>query len=473
MSKLLYQTLLWLALPLVPLRLWWRGRREPDYRQGIAVRFGRPPVDAPAHCVWFHAVSAGEAIAIAPIIRVLAGEVPTTPCLITTMTPTGAKEARRRLGGVAAHCYAPYDFPFAVRKFLDEVRPKLLVLVETELWPNLIEAAHRRGIPVLVVNARLSERSARAYGRVPGLTRTLLRKVARIACQYPAQAQRFVALGADPAKVQSFGSVKFDAALPPDHAAAVEALRAELHLAGRRVWIAASTHPGEDEIVLDAQLRVLERLPNACLLLVPRHPARAASIKALAERRGLRTTLLSDGDPEARSRPVAAMRKVATSSTSGGTSAAQRMIARQPAAAQSVGGVAPNVGGEKAADVLVVGAMGLLQTLYGLSAVAFIGGSLVPKGGHNPIEAALSAQPLLMGPEVFNFTEISAAFAEQGCLTKVRDASELAEAVLANLEDEDASRAAGQRALQVVKANGGASQRLLGLLRTMMDAAEH
>lgn len=340
------------------------------------------------------------------------------------MTPAGAAQARRRLGDAAVHCYAPYDFPFAVRKFLDGVRPRLLVLVETELWPNLIEAAHRRGIAVALVNARLSQRSARTYGRFPGFTRTLLQRLALIACQYPKHANRFVALGADPAKVQALGSVKFDAVLPPHHEQAAAKLRKALHLQGRRVWIAASTHPGEEGIVLEAHRQVLERMPNACLLLVPRHPVRAAFVKALAERRALQAALLKDDGRAQRS-----------------------------------------TDGCAAAEVVVVDAMGLLQTLYGLSEAAFIGGSLVPKGGHNPIEAALCAQPLLMGPAVFNFAETTAAFVAADCLAIVKDAPELAQAVLANLEDENRRQAAGRRALQVVEANSGATEKLLGLLR--------
>ena len=433
MSKFLYQALLWLALPFVLLRLWWRGRRVPGYRQGVAARFGRPPAEVPKGCLWFHAVSAGETIAIAPVIKALAEEVPAEPFLITTMTPTGAREARRRLGGVAVHCHAPYDFPFAVRSFLDRVQPTLLALVETELWPNLIDAAQRRGIPVVVVNARLSERSARAYGWAAGLMRRLLRQVEWIACQYPDQARRFVALGTDATKVRAIGNVKFDAVLPPNHAQAMAALRTELQLRNRRVWIAASTHPGEDEIVLDAHLRVRESLSDACLLLVPRHPLRAASAVALAERRGFRVAL---APPSVQ--PREQMAELTAES-------------------------------KDAADVVVVGAMGLLQTLYGLSEVAFIGGSLVPKGGHNPIEAALCAKPLITGPQVFNFVEVTAAFSVQGCLTTVCDAPQLAQAVLANLEDEDARQAAGQKALQVVKDNGGATGRLLGLLRGTLD----
>ncbi len=421
-SRLAYQLLLWLVLPVVPLRLWWRGRREPDYRKRWKERFGHPPAPTPVHCIWFHAVSAGEAIAAAPLISALTEEFPSVPFLVTTMTPAGAKQVRSRLGGKVAHCYAPYDFRFAVQRFLRLVQPRLLVLVETELWPNLIDLADRRAVPVLVINARLSERSARAYGRLPGLTKTLLQQLRLIACQYPQHMQRFVALGAAPSKLCTLGSVKFDISLPSDHAEAVVQWRTELQLQGRRVWIAASTHPGEDDIVLDAHRAVRGRIPNASLLLVPRHPARSPELVQLAVRRGLSVARLSDG------------------------------VAPPP-------------------EVLVCDGFGLLQTLYGLSEVAFIGGSLVPKGGHNPIEAAICGLPLAMGPERFNFEEVAAAFAKANCLTAVTDAPSLADAVVNNFENETARQAAGQRGLEVVRDNSGAQDRLLDILRREIKAA--
>ena len=416
MVRALYQILLWLALPFVPLRLWWRSRREPEYGERVGERFGRPPAAIPKDGVWFHAVSAGETIAAAPLIEALADEFPSLPFLVTTMTPTGSEQVTRRLGGKVAHCYAPYDFRFAVRAFFDAVRPRLLILVETELWPNLIGEAHRRGVPVLLVNARLSERSARGYGRFPKLTQTMLSQLGLIGCQYPDHAQRFQAIGADPAKVVTTGSVKFDVVLPGDHAPAVAALRTALGLAGRPTWIAASTHPGEEAIVLDAHQRLRERLPDLCLLLVPRHPVRSAEVLKLAVDRGFASASLSQPPSE-------------------------------PAA------------------VVVCDQMGALQTLYGLSKVAFIGGSLVPRGGHNPIEAALCGQPLLMGPSDFNFTEVAAAFAKAGCLDRVRDAGELAEAVIKHLSDEPGRQQAGARALEAVRRNGGALAKTKALLR--------
>ena len=416
MARTLYRILLWLALPIVPLRLWWRSRREPGYGERIGERFGHPPTAIPKDSVWFHAVSAGETIAAAPLIEALAEEFSSLPFLVTTMTPTGSEQVIRRLGDKVAHCYAPYDFPFAVRAFFDAARPRLLILVETELWPNLIGEAHRRGAPVLLVNARLSERSARGYGRIPKLAKAALSQLRLIGCQYPDHARRFQALGADPDKVVTTGSVKFDVALPADHTREVAALRTALRLAERPVWIAASTHPGEEAIVLEAHRQVRERLPSVCLVLVPRHPIRSGEILEMAADRGFASASLSLPPSE----PV---------------------------------------------DVVVGDRMGVLQTLYGLSQVAFIGGSLVPRGGHNPIEAAICGQPLLMGPSDFNFTEVAATFADADCLARVGTASELAEAVIKHLCDTPNRHQAGQRALDVVRRNGGALAKTKALLR--------
>ena len=416
MAHALYRILLWLALPIVPLRLWWRSRREPGYGERIGERFGRPATAIPKGGVWFHAVSAGEAIAAAPLIEALADEFPTLPFLVTAMTPTGSEQVIRRLGDKVAHCYAPYDFPFAVRAFFDAARPRLLILIETELWPNLIGEAHRRGVPTLLVNARLSERSARGYGRIPKLAKTMLGQLRVIGCQYPDHARRFQALGAEPNKVVITGSVKFDITLPANHAGAVAALRTALRLADRPVWIAASTHAGEEAIVLQAHRQVRERLPGACLVLVPRHPVRSGEVLEMATNRGFSTANLS--------RPLS-----------------------------------------EPVEVVVCDRMGALQTLYGLSQVALIGGSLVPRGGHNPIEAAICGQPLLMGPSDFNFTEVVAAFGKDRCLTRVGNAGELAGAVIELLSDASARHQAGQRALDVVRRNGGALAKTKALLR--------
>ena len=432
MTRLLYQVLLWLSLTPVLVRLEWRARRESEYGERVGERMGRVPESVPPGCIWFHAVSAGETIAAAPLIAKLESEFSgngDVPFLVTAMTPTGSAQVTGRLGGTVHHCYAPYDFRFAVRSFFNKVRPRLLVLVETELWPNLIDEAHRRGVPVLLVNARLSERSARGYRFVRGLTRRMLGQVGFVACQYGEHLERFQALGLRNEQGAAFGSIKFDATLPEDHADRVMRLRQVLGLRQAPVWVAGSTHPGEDELVLEAHALVRGRYPESRLLLVPRHPVRGEDVYLLAQHLGF------------------TVRRVESKAS---------YLPADP---------------RKPAQVIVCDIMGQLQYLYGLSDVAFLGGSLVPVGGHNPIEAALCGQPLVMGPHTWNFDEVVAAFADADCLTRVESASQLAGAVIAAFENDEVRTAAGTRALQVVEQNRGATGRLLALLRSRIAAA--
>jgi 3-deoxy-D-manno-octulosonic-acid transferase len=340
------------------------------------------------------------------------------------MTPTGSAQVRQLLGECVAHCYAPYDFPRTIRRFFDQLRPRMLVLMETELWPNMLRAAAARQVPALLVNARLSERSANGYARVGALSRSMLETLDFIACQYPTHAERFLALGARPERLGVMGSVKFDVTLPFDHEARVTQLREAWQLGSRPVWIAGSTHPGEDSVVLDAHQQIQERFPDALLILVPRHPSRCEEVAGLAAARGFRYERLSAG----------------------------------------------SVSGSGHIEVVLGDTMGDLLYLYGLSRIAFLGGSLVSVGGHNPIEAAVCAQPLVMGPETFNFPDVVAAFSDAGCLHLVKDAAGLSEVVGACLADSSACGQAGLAAARVVEQNQGATDRLLDLLRAQLRA---
>ena len=498
MIGLLYQVLLWLSLPAVLVRLEWRARREPEYGKRIAERMGRALGRIPAGCIWFHSVSAGETIAVAPLIAELASEFQedaAVPFLVTSMTPTGSAEVTRRLGSAVHHCYAPYDFRFAVRSFFDRVRPRLLVLVETELWPNLVGEAYRRGVPVVLVNARLSERSARGYRIVGRLTRRMLRQLEFVACQYDDHLERFRALGLRDEQVNALGSLKFDARLPEDHDARVAALRRNLGLGRSPVWTAGSTHPGEDELVLEAHARVCGSYPDSCLLLVPRHPVRGKDVAGLAGRRGF-TVHRPGATARAEAHDPFAHGSDRRDALPGGP--ANRIEPALPEQAKDQAGPSPGDGpaslagptpGDtpanlsesmrnddsanrgKPAQVIVCDTMGQLQTVYGLSRIAFLGGSLVPIGGHNPIEAALCSQPLVIGPHTFNFEEVAAAFAAAECLARVETPAQLADAVIAAFEDDAARTAAGARALRVVEENRGATERLFELLRTRIRAA--
>ncbi len=408
--RALYAALLLLSYPFVVLLLIWRSARNPAYRGGRRERFGWVDAAAPRRVIWIHAVSAGEVIAAAPLMRRLLTMVPDAPLLVTTMTPTGASQVRRLLGNRVTHCYAPYDYPWAMRRFLKRVRPRLLVLMETELWPNMITHSVRRRVPVVLINARMSERSARRYRRIAGLTRAMLRKLRWIAAQYPEHADRFVELGAPPEVVDVVGSVKFDVELPDDFAERVAALRNRWAPGDRPVWIAASTHEGEDEVVLDAHRRVLERSPDALLILVPRHPERFDAVTVLASA-GLVTARMTTGN---------------------GT----------------------------AAQVVIGDTMGQLIYLYGVARVAFVGGSLIERGGHNPIEPAATGMPLLMGPYDFNFASVTVMFERAGCLHRVTDATNLAASVTALFEDRERRDSEATRALEVISANAGATDRI-------------
>lgn len=421
--RLLYGFLLLLARPLVRLRLAYRARRDPAYGERIQERFARLPEGLPRGGIWFHTVSAGETIAAAPIILALTDRHPDVPVLVTTMTPTGSAQVARLLDDRVAHCYAPYDFPVVLERFFDQLDPKLLVLMETELWPNMLREAERRGVPALLVNARLSERSARGYARIGALTRSMLESLRFIACQYPDHAERFLALGAPDDRVGALGSVKFDVRLPGDHAARVRALRERWGLLNRPVWIAGSTHPGEEEVVLAAHQTLKAQFPELLLILVPRHPERRGEVGTLIDQAGFSQAWMSEVDaPTGR-------------------------------------------------DVVLGDTMGELLYLYGLAQVAFLGGSLVSVGGHNPIEAAVCEVPLIMGPETFNFPDVVAAFGEAGCLHLIADAASLATQVAGYLSDEAGRQAVGAEAAAVVARNRGATVRLLELLSAEIQAA--
>ena len=400
--RFLYSLLLHLALPWVWLRILWRGRLEPGYRQRIGERFGKVPrLSRPV--VWFHAVSAGEANAVAAVIRGVHARLPGETILVTTMTPTGSARVQALLGGEVAHCYAPYDYPWAVRRFLRRVRPRALILVETELWPNLIAQTVRAGASAYLVNARLSAKSFQRYRRARWLTAPMLRMLDGVVCQYEDTAARFRALGAK--HVEVVGSVKFDAELPTDDFGLYD-----LGFGAAPAWIAGSTHAGEEEVVLDAHRRLTQRWPELRLILVPRHPQRVLDVARLAEGAGFAVGLLS-----------------------------QRA---------------------RGAEVLIGDVMGTLPHLYGRADLAFVGGSLDDTGGHNPIEAALQELPILMGPARFKIEEISARFHAAGCLHEVADAADVERVVSDLLEDPQRRLDEGHRAAAVVAENRGAGQAL-------------
>ena len=424
MNRTLYTLLFHLGLPLVAIRLWLRARKAPAYARRIGERFAiNLPAMQPGG-IWVHAVSVGESIAAAPMIRALLERYPQLPITVTCMTPTGSERIQALFAGEPRiqHCYLPYDLPWAAARFLNRVQPKLAVIMETELWPNHIHQCAKRGIPVALANARLSARSAKGYGRFARLTRPMLEEMSLIAVQTEAEAERFRQLGARPESVEVTGSIKFDLSIDPQLLVDARELREQWQAQTRPVWIAASTHEGEDEIVLAAHRRLLNQYPNALLMLVPRHPERFNTVFELCRREGFATVRRSSGEPVSAS-----------------------------------------------TQVMLGDTMGELLFLYALADTAFVGGSLVPNGGHNLLEPAALAKPVLSGPHLFNFLEISAMLRDAGALEEVDDAQGLALAVQRLFELPQDARRMGQAGLKVMQRNQGALQRLLDGLGRLMS----
>ncbi|UST74949.1 lipid IV(A) 3-deoxy-D-manno-octulosonic acid transferase [Pseudomonas siliginis] len=419
MNRTLYTALFYLGLPLVAIRLWLRARKAPAYAKRIGERFTyRMPTLQPGG-IWVHAVSVGESIAAAPMIRALLDRYPTLPITVTCMTPTGSERIQALFANEPRiqHCYLPYDLPCAAARFLDRVQPRLAVIMETELWPNHIHQCAKRGIPVALANGRLSQRSAKGYGRFSKLTAPMLAEMSLLAVQTEAEAQRFRDLGARSETVEVTGSIKFDLTIDPQLLQRAAELRSQWQAQDRPVWIAASTHEGEDEVVLDAHRRLLGRHPDALLILVPRHPERFNSVFDLCQREGFATVRRSTG---------------------------------------------ANVDAQT--SVLLGDTMGELLFLYALADSAFVGGSLMPNGGHNLLEPAALAKPVLSGPHLFNFLDIAAQLREAGALAEVDDAEGLAVEVQRLFElPRDAQRMA-EAGLAVMRRNQGALQRLLDSL---------
>ena len=413
-SRFGYTVLLYLMLPYVYARLWWRGRKEPRYRMHWDERFGRHAAAAVTGCVWVHAVSVGETRAAQPIIERLLERYPDKCVLITHMTPTGRETGEQLYGARVQRCYLPYDYPGAVARFLDRYRPTLGLVMETEVWFNLIHACRAQGIPLYLVNARLSERSFRRYLRIGALARTGLNELAAVAAQTSGDASRFEALGAR--NVHVVGNVKFDATVPTDLVDRGLSWRAGWGM-DRPVWLAASTREGEEALVLDALAGV--RVEGLLTVIVPRHPQRFDEVAQLLEARGITYRRRSDGAP-------------------------------WPAAPVSV---------------LLGDSMGEMFAYYAACDLAFIGGSLRPFGAHNLLEACALAKPVIVGPSIYNFQEAVELGVAAGGVVQVAGVDALAAELTRILSDAGRRESMGQAARAFAEAHRGAVERLFTLLK--------
>ncbi|MEO8160012.1 MAG: lipid IV(A) 3-deoxy-D-manno-octulosonic acid transferase [Arenimonas sp.] len=416
----LYSLVIRLALPASLYYLVWRGLRQKEYFDRWSERFalyrGAPIGD----CLWLHAVSVGEVNAAIGLVDALRARHPGRPLLITTTTPTGSARVRAVWGQAVRHVYLPYDLPGAVRNFLDHFRPAIALVMETEIWPNLFAELQRRGVPAIIANARLSERSLRAYRPIGPLVRITMATIDCVAAQSDADAERYLKLGAPAGRVHRTGNLKYDLPLP-EHLA-VQALEWRARWGRRPVWIAASTHADEEAAVLQAQRAVAARFPDALLLWAPRHPERFAPVAAACVRAGLRVaTRRGEGQP------------------------------------------APD------SEVFVVDTLGELMAFYAAADVAFVGGSLQEVGGHNLLEPAALGVPALVGPHTFNFQEVTELLLATGAVQRIGDAGELGGKLCELLSQPDERVRRGEAGRLRIEVERGALAHTLQLVESCLD----
>ena len=405
--RLLYILLIYLALPFVLALLYWPRRGKPGYGPRWAELLGwTPKLATTGRPLWIHTVSVGESLAATPLIRALKAAHPELPLLVTTTTRTGADQIAK-LGNLVEHRYAPLDYPGAIARFLHRTQPLGLVIMETELWPNWLAACGARSLPVVVMNARLSERSCQRYQRLQGIFTELSRHLNLLLCQSRQDEARFLRLGLAPEQLLVTGSLKFDVQLDQEQIEAGQALRASI--GPRPIWIAASTHNGEDEQVLAAMTQVLKAVPDALLILVPRHPQRFDAVAKLCSTQGWGLA---------------------------------RRSRQEPITADT--------------QIYLADSMGEMPLLFQAADVAFMGGSLVPIGGHNLLEPASLGKPTLIGPHYFNFNEVTRQLSEKKGCHVVSSSDELAQELIVLLTDETLRQQMGMAAFDVVAANQGA-----------------
>ena len=416
MVRLLYSLLIYLATPLILLRLLWRARKQPEYLQNMAERWAFYGAPAPQRLIWVHAVSVGETRAAQPLIEALQAAWPDCRILLTGMTPTGRAAGSEVYGGRVIQAYLPYDYPGAVNRFFRHFSPSFGVLMETEIWPNLLAAAKRKGVAVILANARLSERSAGGYGKIAALAHPAFSALSAVAAQTAGDARRIAALGARTVTV--CGNLKFDVTPASEKIALGHAWRAAL--GGRSVWLAASTREGEEELVIAAWRAVAAA--GALLVIVPRHPQRFAEVAALLDRSGIAYARRSAGLPEVKT------------------------------------------------QVWLGDSMGEMAAYYTLADIAFIGGSLLPLGGQNLIEAAACGCPVLVGPHTFNFLQATADAIAAGAARRVADPGELAAAIGEAFSSATVLAEMRAAASGFAAAHRGATERTVSLIRATLTA---
>lgn len=421
-SRLIYTCLLHFLLPIILLRLWWRGFKAPHYRDRWLERLGflTPVENTPDAPLWIHAVSVGEVQAVSTLVQNQLARHPNIPIIITTMTPTGADRVQLLFGKRVTHRYCPYDLPWALKRFIRTIKPRACLIVETELWPNFLDQCQRANIPVLLANARLSERSARGYARFPQLTKGMLDQITHLAAQGEADAERFKALGMPLERLSVTGSIKFDVPIQTAWFEQAETLK-QAWGPRRPVLLAASTHADEEAQLLNSFPLLLSQQSDALLILVPRHPERFDEVAQLCFASGLEY---------------------------------QRRSAHQPISEEI--------------QVYLTDTMGELMIFCAAADVVFVGGSLIERGGHNPLEPALLGKPVLCGQHTFNFASITDGLLQAGALVQISQAEQVMRQAADWFAKHEERLKAGDAAKAYVAKHAGALDRLTAQLEKLL-----
>jgi 3-deoxy-D-manno-octulosonic-acid transferase len=395
----------------------WRSLKNPAYRQRIFERFGFYPQTYAQNVIWFHAVSVGESEALFPLIRLIQTRQPQLPILITTTTPTGSARVKAVLGDSVQHVYLPYDLPDVVVRFLKTFKPKMAVIVETEIWTNLYHACAAMQIPLYLINARLSEKSVRGYQKIPQLVIPVLNAITICATQTESDKTRFIQIGANPENVQNLGNIKFDIMISEDILSQGHALKNQL-FKNRFVFLAASTHDGEEILLLDAYKNLKKQIPELLLAIAPRHPERFAIVENLAKNVGLNVvTRTSEKFCDA-----------------------------------------------KETDVFLIDTLGELKLFYATADIAFVGGSFVPVGGHNVLEPAAIGVPVLFGLEMKNFALIAKKMLTAQAAIQCKNVTDLETKIIELYKQPELRNLLVLNAKNFVAQNQGATERIYELL---------
>lgn len=418
--RLIYTLLFYFLTPFILLRLFWRGFKAPEYRKRWKERFALYSKKYSNNVIWIHAVSVGEAEAVFPLVKKLQQKYPSDKFLITTTTPTGSARVQAVLADSVDHVYLPYDLPVVVNRYIAIFKPKIAIFMEKEIWPNLYANCAKHKIPLMIINARLSANSAKGYKKIPGLIKPALANVTWIATQTEEDKQRFIEIGAKQSSISVSGNLKFDLTIEENILQKAADLKKQL-FQGRFVWVVASTHDMEEAIFFKIYPELKKQIPELLLMIVPRHPERFAQVKQLAEKMQLKLSLRS-------------LNQLCTEET----------------------------------DVYLADTMGELKLLYGASDICFVGGSMVPVGGHNILEPAALGVPIMFGSYMINFKEITKNVLDLNAAIQCVDSPMISETVMRLYKDGGYRNEMASKAKEFVKSNQGATSNTLEIIEKLM-----